>query len=446
MSTRRHTHGTSLHDRRPGTRGRPALAAALAALLALGAVGGTAGAAAAHGGGHGGGHGHGVGQGNGHGHGKGSTLRVATYNASLNRSAAGELEADLSTRDDPQAATIAEVLQRTRPDVVLLNEFDHVPDGRAVDLFRENYLEVSQGGARPIEYRYAYVAPSNTGVPSGFDLNNDGTVGGGDDAFGFGLFEGQYGMAVLSRYPIDTDAVRTFQHFLWKDMPGALLPDDPATAAPADWYSAEELEVVRLSSKSHWDVPVRVGTRTVHVLASHPTPPTFDGPENRNGRRNHDEIRFWADYVTPGTASRYVYDDDGRRGGLRPGASFVVVGDQNADPLDGDSVDAAIDQLLDHPRVTDPLPTSAGGPEAAALQGGANLAHEGDPAYDTADFADTAPGNLRADYVLPSRDLRVRDAGVFWPVQADPLSRLTGVFPFPSSDHRLVWVDVAVKR
>ena len=122
------------------------------------------------------------------------------------------------------------------------------------------------------------------------------------------------------------------------------------------------------------------------------------------------------------------------------------MGDQNADPLDGDSVDAAIDQLLDHPRVTDPLPTSAGGPEAAVLQGGANLAHEGDPAYDTADFADTAPGNLRADYVLPSRDLRVRDAGVFWPVQADPLSRLTGVFPFPSSDHRLVWVDVAVKR
>ncbi|MGO3815510.1 MAG: endonuclease/exonuclease/phosphatase family protein, partial [Cellulosimicrobium funkei] len=61
------------------------------------------------------------------------------------------------------------------------------------------------------------------------------------------------------------------------------------------------------------------------------------------------------------------------------------------------------------------------------------------------DFADTAPGNLRADYVLPSRDLRVRDAGVFWPVQADPLSRLTGVFPFPSSDHRLVWVDLAVR-
>ena len=64
----------------------------------------------------------------------------------------------------------------------------------------------------------------------------------------------------------------------------------------------EELEVVRLSSKSHWDVPVKVGGHTVHVLASHPTPPTFDGEEDRNGRRNHDEIRFWADYVSPGKA------------------------------------------------------------------------------------------------------------------------------------------------
>lgn len=372
------------------------------------------------------------------------TLRVATYNLSLNRAVAGELEADLSTSDDVQARTVAEVIQRTDPDVVLLNEFDYVPDGRAVDLFRENYLEIGWNGADPVEYPYAFVAPSNTGVPSGFDLNNDGTVGGGDDAFGFGLFEGQFGMAVLSKHPIATDDVRTFQEFLWKDMPGALLPDDPATAAPADWYSPEELEVVRLSSKSHWDVPIRVGKTTVHVLASHPTPPTFDGPEDRNGLRNHDEIRFWADYVTPGKASRYIVDDEGARGGLQPGSPFVIMGDQNADPLDGDSVDAAIEQLLDLPRVVDPLPASAGAVEAAALQGRANLTHEGDPAFDTADFADGAPGNLRVDYVLPSRPLQVRDAGVFWPEQADPLSRLTGVFPFPSSDHRLVWVDVRV--
>ncbi|MCY7396578.1 MAG: endonuclease/exonuclease/phosphatase family protein [Nocardioides sp.] len=370
-------------------------------------------------------------------------VRFQTFNASLNRAAAGELVADLSTREDAQAASVAEIIQRTRPDVLLLNEFDYVPGGRAVDLFRDHYLEVGQGGARPIDYPYAYVAPSNTGVPSGFDLDGNGTVGGGNDALGFGEFEGQYGMAVLSRYPIDTGEVRTFRDFRWADMPGALLPDNAATPDPADFYSPEELAALPLSSKSHWDLPIRVGRETVHFLVSHPTPPTFDGAEDRNGRRNHDEIRFWADYVA---GARYVYDDRGRRGGLERRASFVIAGDQNADPLDGDSVDAAIDQLLGNRLIQDPQPTSAGGPEAARLQAGANLAHRGDPAYDTADFNDNpAPGNLRADYVLASRDLRVRDAGVFWPVAADPLSRLTGTFPFPSSDHRAVWVDLRVR-
>ena len=246
-------------------------------------------------------------------------------------------------------------------------------------------------------------------------------------------------MAVLSRFPIDRGAVRTFRLFRWADMPGNLIP--------TDFYSPAERAALRLSSKSHWDLPIRIGRRTVHFLVSHPTPPTFDGPEDRNGRRNHDEIRFWADYVAGGRAASYVHDDRGRRGGLPKGASFVIAGDQNADPLDGDSVDQAVDQLLDSKRVQDPLPTSAGGPEAAARQGGANTTHRGDPRFDTADFNDSpAPGNLRADYVLPSRrGLRVADAGVFWPVPSDPLSRLTGEFPFPSSDHRAVWVDLLVR-
>ena len=364
------------------------------------------------------------------------SLRVATYNLSLNRNTEGQLVRDLSTPANAQARAVAEVIQRANPDVVLLNEFDYVEGGAAVDLFRDNYLEVGQGGAAPVDYPYAFVAPSNTGVPSGFDLNNDGVVGGGDDAFGFGLFPGQYGMVVLSKYPIQTDAVRTFQHFLWKDMPGNVLP--------TDWYSPQEQDILRLSSKSHWDVPVTVGKRTVHVLAAHPTPPSFDGPEDRNGRRNHDEIRFWADYVTPGKAG-YVYDDEGARGGLNPSEAFVILGDYNADPFDGDSYDNAIHQLLGNKRIVDPQATSEGAVEAARLQGGANLTHVGDPRYDTADFSDTAPGNLRVDYTLLSRQFSVRDAGVFWPVLADPLSRLTGVFPVPTSDHRLVWADVSLR-
>jgi endonuclease/exonuclease/phosphatase family metal-dependent hydrolase len=191
----------------------------------------------------------------------------------------------------------------------------------------------------------------------------------------------------------------------------------------------------------------------VHVLASHPTPPVFDGAEDRNGTRNADEIRFWADYVSAGRRSRYIYDDDGVRGGLPAGAAFVVMGDLNADPAnDGDGIDGGVQQITSHPLVRDPLPASAGAQEAATEQGGANGGHDSDPALDTADFADFpgASGNLRVDYVLPSRPLRILDAGVFWPLRADPLRRLTGEYDrqwtngFPSSDHRLVWVDVAV--
>jgi hypothetical protein len=372
------------------------------------------------------------------------TVRFATFNASLNRNFEGQLIADLSTPGNAQAGTVAEIIQRTRPDVLLINEFDFDAGGVAARLFQDNYLSVSQNGARPVTYPYRFVAESNTGIPSGFDLNNDGNVGGPDDAFGFGFFPGQFGMAVYSRYPIATDAIRTFQHFLWKDMPGALLPDDPSTSAPADWYSPEELDVFRLSSKSHWDVPVQIGNAVVHVLASHPTPPVFDGPEDRNGRRNHDEIRLWADYLDPAT-SGYIYDDDGVHGGLEPGSSFVIMGDLNSDPVDGDSIPGSAQLVLDHPLVNTSLtPSSAGGPEQAELQGGANEAHVGDPAFDTADFADTAPGNLRADYVLPSVDLEMVAASVFWPRSTHPFFPLVGVFPFPSSDHRLVRIDVRV--
>ncbi|MDQ3688874.1 MAG: endonuclease/exonuclease/phosphatase family protein [Chloroflexota bacterium] len=367
--------------------------------------------------------------------------RFATFNASLNRFSLGALAADLSTRDNAQAKAVAEIIQRTAPDVLLINEFDYDP--AALDLFRGNYLEVSQNGADPIEYPYAFIAPSNTGVPSGFDLNNNGSIGGPDDALGFGFFPGQFGMAVYSRHPIQETDIRTFRTFLWADMPGALLPTDPTTGEA--WYTDAELDVLPLSSKSHWDIPISIGGSIVHFLVSHPTPPVFDGLEDRNGRRNFDEIRLWADYVTPG-AGDYIYDDAGVFGGLRPGSRFVIAGDQNSDPLDGDSIPGSIQQLLDNPRVNATFtPSSAGAVEAAALQGGANLAHRSDPAFDTADFNDNpAPGNLRADYVLPSRQLRIVDGAVFWPVQGEPLFRLTGVFPFPSSDHRLVWVDVMV--
>ncbi|OYD88966.1 phytase [Nostoc sp. 'Peltigera membranacea cyanobiont' 213] len=379
-----------------------------------------------------------------------NTIRFSQFNASLNRNAEGELVTDLSTPDNSQAKAVAEIIQRNNPDVLLLNEFDYSPE--AVQLFKQNYLAVSQNGSTAVDYPYFYIAPSNTGIASGFDFNNDGTAvttpgaaGYGDDAFGFGNFSGQYGMLLLSKYPIDTANVRTFQNFLWKDMPNALLPDNLTTPQPNDWYSEDELAVLRLSSKSHWDVPIQVNGETIHILASHPTPPTFDGEEDRNGKRNHDEIRFWADYITPGK-NDYIYDDAGKTGGIVAGSDFVIMGDQNADPLDGDSYDNAIRQLVQNPNInTNVIPTSLGGPQQADLQGGANTNQKGNPSFDTADFADTTPGNLRTDYVLPSADLQIANSGVFWPLNTDSTFSPVGTFPFPSSDHRLVFADVQAR-
>lgn len=368
------------------------------------------------------------------------TVRFATFNASLNRFSEGALAAELSIPGSAQPDAVAEIIQRARPDVLLINEFDYDAGGIAAQEFQDNYLGIGHSGADPIVYPHRLVVASNTGIPSGRDLDKNGSIGGPGDAFGFGFFPGQYAFVVYSMYPIDLDGVRTFQMFLWNDMPGALLPVNPDGSS---YYDEGDLEIFRLSSKNHTDLPIEIGNRTVHFLVSHPTPPVFDGPEDRNGTRNHDEIRFWADYVSPGR-NGYIYDDAGGTGGLAPGSLFVIAGDQNADPFDGDSTAGAVRQLLDNPHInTKVVPTSEGAVEQAILQDAANDDHIGDPAFDTADFSDFSPGNLRVDYVLPGKALQIRDGAVFWPKTDDPLFELVGTWPFPSSDHRLVWIDVS---
>jgi len=368
------------------------------------------------------------------------TVRFASFNASLNRSNEGELIMDLSTPDNQQAKNIAEIIQRVEPDVLLINEFDYDAQAEALRLFQSNYLAVSQNGQAPIFYDFALAFPSNTGVLSGVDFNGDGTVSLPADAFGFGFFPGQFAFVILSKLPIRQDQIRTFQTFLWQDMPGAKLPDNPDTPEAGDFYSPEALAVFRLSSKNHVDVPIELEDGVVHVLAAHPTPPVFDGPEDSNGLRNFDEIRLFSDYVTPG-AGDYLVDDNGIAGGLAEGEHFVVMGDMNADPFDGDSTDMAVLQLLDNPRMNpdvtfgDFVPASAGGVEFAE-QNPDNM-QSGDPAHDTANFVD----GLRVDYVLPSKDLIVVGSGVFWPTTDSELFRLVESNE-ASSDHRLVWVDV----
>ncbi|MBE7498352.1 MAG: Ig-like domain-containing protein [Verrucomicrobiaceae bacterium] len=369
-----------------------------------------------------------------------NSFKVATYNISHYRATAGALITDLATVNATQSQNIARVIQRNNADVLLLNEFDYDAKGEALKRFQENYLEVGQSGEAPVYYPYAFIAPSNTGIASGFDLDNNGTIvttpgatGYGEDALGFGAFPGQYAFVVLSKHPIDTANIRTFQKFLWKDMPGALLPDDPDIAGTGDWYSPAELNVYRLSSKNHADVPVLINDTPVHILASHPTPPVFDAPGaglpwkagvDHNGRRNSDEIRFWSDYVTP-ASSAYIYDDTETSaapgGGLAPNSRFVLVGDQNADQNEGDSTPPAILSVINNVLFNGAfVPGGGAGPQPD----------------DTAGFS----GGVRVDYALPSIfGFDAPTGGVFWPGAGDPMSGA-----ITASDHHLVFVNLTL--
>jgi len=345
-------------------------------------------------------------------------VRIATFNIQ-------ELSTDALTtvdsggrRLDPQATAAAQVIRSVRPDILVLNEIDldwSHPDDPTLNArrFADAYLA---RGPDPIEYPYAYAAPSNTGLLTGIDLNGDGTVASdadrgtreyGDDSYGFGEYPGQYAMAVLSRFPLDASGARTFQRFRWVDLPGNHIPEN--------YFSPAAEAVLRLSSKSHWDLPVSIGSDTLHLWVSHPTPPVFDGPEDRNGRRNFDEIRFWLLYLD---GDHHLVDDSGRAGGYGSREPFVIAGDMNARPDDPnvkyDGI-SPIDQLLNDPRVQDP--GAAADLRTAAWEGG-----------------------VRVDYVLPSAGLRVIADGVYDPgAETDPEGARRAA---AASDHRLVWVDI----
>ncbi len=365
------------------------------------------------------------------------TIRVATFNVSMEASnylapsspdLANGLQRAVFSGKHQQIRNIAEIIQRVRPQIILLNEFDYSQQSwPMIKGFIEKYLNQAQEGALAIDYPYFYTAAVNTGVDSGLDLDKDGLASGiKADALGYGLFPGHYGMLLLSQFPIAFEEARTFQHFLWKDMPNNLLHNIREENGQA-YYSQKAQSLLPLSSKSHWDIPIKVNEQTIHILASHPTPPVFDGPENRNGKRNHDEIRFWADYLSAAPQSTYIYDDKAKQAGLT-GAHFVILGDLNASPEEGDGIPAGIKSLLAHPRVNDQFTPSSEGAKQHTL---------GNPQAAT----HTANWGMRADYVLPSVSLEVIDSGVFWPKLKDPLYRLIKNRQ-SSSDHRAVWVDI----
>ena len=213
-------------------------------------------------------------------------------------------------------------------------------------------------------------------------------------------------------------------------MPNALLPDDPDTPEPADWYS--ERRARRLPTV----LEEPLGSRHPCGRQSRPLPgqpPHSAGVRRGRGPQRDTQPRrdsLLGRLCDPGPEWLRLRRPRDRWGSC---SRFVVRRRRRPErrPVRRRQRRQAAQQLLEHPRINATVtPDSEGGVEQSLLQGGINLEHRGDPAFDTADFAEP-PGNLRADYVLPSKALRIVEAGVFWPTTDDPLFDLVGDVPVP---------------
>jgi hypothetical protein len=207
-------------------------------------------------------------------------LTLATWHADLSRDGPGLLLRDLQDPGPDLQALVAQVTEAA-PDVLLLTHVDFDTGGAALAALA---ALLAEGGAA---YPHRLALLPNTGMATGRDLDGDGRLGGARDAQGYGRFAGQGGMALLSRWPLVV--ARDLSELLWRDLPQSrIAADDPGH------------DLQRLSSTGHWVVTLDTPEGPLTLLAFAATPPVFDGPEDRNGRRNADELRLWSLWMEGG--------------------------------------------------------------------------------------------------------------------------------------------------
>ena len=326
-------------------------------------------------------------------------LRIATYNIDLWAKGPGLALQSLQRGDNPAQLAAVQGIVALNADVLLLTGIDYDLQGATLAALESR---LAQAGAA---YPHRLALRPNTGVATGLDLDGNGILGEPRDAQAYGRWVGEGGMAILSRLPIDTVNIRDFSGLLWAALPENLRPPD----TPASQL---------LSSSGHYEVPVVLPDgRSLRLLAYYASPPIFDGPEDRNGRRNHDETAFWLRLLAGDLAFK------------PPEPPFVILGQANLDPTDGEGRRQAITALLHHPGLQDPQPRGTSGRTEPN--------QTGDPALDTALYPKI--GGSRVEVILPSADLHVSGSGVLWPPDPDPLAATLAT----ASRHRPLWVDLA---
>lgn len=297
-------------------------------------------------------------------------VRIGYWHSELSAKGPGVLLRDIR-RGTPRIAAAAQAIAKLDADILVLGgvDYDHAQATLTA-------LAGTATAAGAPEYPHLFARRPNTGMDTGLDMDGDGRMGRARDMQGFATFAGQGGMAVLSRWPVTLIADHSAR--LWRDMPDSLLIDAKGRRGAA----ATGADVQRMSTTVHWELRVTPpGAAPLTLMILHATPPVFDGPEDRNGRRNADEALF------------FLHRLDGAFG-PPPGEPFVILGTFNLDPDAGDGHRAVMRQVLSDPRLADP-PALAGRP--------------------TADFPSPGPGAMRVDYILPSGSLTITGAARLTP-------------------------------
>lgn len=353
-----------------------------------------------------------------------SDLRVATLHADLTAEeesgdAVDQLVSALSSGNHTQARAVAQTVQMNEPDVLVVTGVTYDDSEEVAEQLQDRYLGVGLNAQSAVDYPHVFTAPTNSGLESGADLDGDGTIGGPGDAVGHGEYPGQYGMIVFSKYPIAEDEVRTFQNFLWSDLPDNNMPER---------FSGLEESVLRLAETSMWDIPIEVEGRDdpVHVVAS-----SLAGREDSETEtaRAEDIRRVLTDYVSG--SAWYLSDDDGDEGSLPWGEDFVIAGL----PAHGESEDEDLSALLDSARLQDPEPEAL---TEEPLSERAGSSEDPMPAA----TRENEDGETRTSFVLPSSDFDVSNSGVFWPGEGEFGYEVVNPESSYGLNDRLVWVDL----
>lgn len=360
------------------------------------------------------------------------TWRIAQFNLR-------ELSTDkIVATSHPQVDAAAKIVARFHPDVVCLNEmqFDiaNVPTSGmpGAKSAKPGTFSTAESNATRIAariaaenpeaiYPYALITVGNSGFA--WSGPRPSTEPGSDwySLRGWGEYRGRFNTIVLSKFPIVTDQVRIITDVAWDAIPKnsiAQMKTDTGLDVPAGYPVFE---------KSLNVIPLDIHGKTTYLVMSHPTAPAF---WSINPYRHEDELRALAlflDGQLPGVES------------VPQGSPFVLIGDLNADPEEGDSRPGAIARVLAHDRLEPWFPEGAG---TMGKNPTFNTYVSGCGKGDGSSVGDPSSRfQMQIDYILPSKEIgRAQGGAVFFPNRAE--SQEDFDLACRASDHMFLYVDL----